>query len=99
MNAHGANPTRLSDEALEKMADAIEGCFSVEKIPSEETINEIAQGAWDASPGPDIAESLNGMIEAYWRGSEDSSDAEAPECVKAALNALAALRTTKDPSK
>lgn len=32
---------------------------------------------------------LRGMIEAYWRGSEDSDDADAPSAVKAALAAIA----------
>jgi hypothetical protein len=42
----------------------------------------------------ELEDALNGMIEAYWRGSEVRSDARAPTCVKAALKALkpAALR-------
>ncbi len=39
--------------------------------------------------GPQLLSALKGMIEAYWRGSEDSSDEEAPQAVKAALAAIA----------
>jgi hypothetical protein len=37
---------------------------------------------------------LQGMIDAYWRGFEDSEDEDAPQCVKAALASL-----TKDPDQ
>ena len=35
-----------------------------------------------------LLKALEGMVEAYWRGSEDSSDEEAPSCVTAALTAI-----------
>ena len=37
----------------------------------------------------ELLTALEGMLDAYWRGSEDSSDDEAPTMVKAALAAVA----------
>ena len=37
-------------------------------------------------------EALSAMINAYWRGSEDSSDRNAPKAVKLALKALTRLQ-------
>ncbi len=37
---------------------------------------------------PALLEALQAMIDAYWRGSEDSSDANAPSMVKTALAAI-----------
>lgn len=37
----------------------------------------------------ELLSALRGMIDAYWRGSEDSDDEHAPSMVKAALAAIA----------
>lgn len=42
-----------------------------------------------AEAAPDLLAALHGMVAAYWRGSEDSDDDDAPEMVKAALAAIA----------
>lgn len=42
---------------------------------------------WDTPP--DLLGALKGMVDAYWRGSEDSDDDHAPAMVKAALAAIA----------
>lgn len=39
---------------------------------------------------------LNGMLDAYWRGSEDSSDEEAPSMVKDALNLVSILTQAEE---
>lgn len=42
---------------------------------------------------PDLLAACQGMIDAYWRGSEDSTDAKAPTMVKAALAAIKKAET------
>ena len=37
----------------------------------------------------ELLDALEGMVEAYWRGSEDSDDANAPKCVRKAFAAIA----------
>ena len=44
---------------------------------------------------PDLAQALQGMVDAYWRGSEDSDDEHAPSMVKAAQAALSKARGEK----
>lgn len=38
---------------------------------------------------PVLLKALHGMVDAYWRGSEDSDDDDAPAAVKDALAAIA----------
>ena len=44
---------------------------------------------------PALYAALEAMVETYWRGSEDSDDADAPECVKLALAALNAANPAR----
>lgn len=51
-----------------------------------------AQGPMDRieAAAPALLKALHGMVDAYWRGSEDSDDDDAPTAVKHALAAIAA---------
>jgi hypothetical protein len=48
--------------------------------------------AYLIAAAPDLLAACRGMVDAYWRGSEDSADEDAPDCVKAALAAMAKAR-------
>lgn len=58
--------------------------------------NRRAAEAQESSATPGALAALQGMVDAYWRGSVDSDDDHAPPAVKAALAVLAQARPTTD---
>ena len=79
-------------EAIERL-EVLDDCLTLEEAyPENPKANSMDLLCRDVNAliasHKALVEALDGMIQAYWRGSEDSSDAQAPECVKKALAAL-----------
>ena len=63
--------------------DYAQEIWSDEDYPTKEGDGHLIAAA------PDLLSACKGMIDAYWRGSEDSDDDDAPSMVKDALAAIA----------
>jgi len=83
-----ASIMHLFDNAL------LDAAKKKEQERQEQQIARIA--SHKRAAGEQLYDALAGMIDAYWIGSENSDDVHAPECVRAALAAIAAAQPTEN---